>query len=73
MSHSICKLREKEEAGEGATGAGAMDTGNETEDITSNLDPKVVEVYTSVGKYLHTYKSGKIPKAFKIIPSLRYI
>lgn len=31
---------------------------------------QVVEVYTSIGKMLKTYTAGKLPKAFKIIPSL---
>lgn len=35
------------------------------------LPPKVVEVYTKVGVLLSRYKAGKLPKAFKIIPSLR--
>ncbi|KAF9362689.1 snoRNA-binding rRNA-processing protein [Mortierella sp. NVP85] len=35
------------------------------------LSPKVVEVYTKVGLLLSRYKSGKLPKAFKIIPSLQ--
>lgn len=30
------------------------------------MDPKVVTVYRSVGKLLSTYRSGKIPKAFKV-------
>ncbi|CAG8441572.1 3116_t:CDS:2 [Ambispora leptoticha] len=34
------------------------------------IDPKIVEVYTKVGTLLSRYKSGKLPKAFKIIPSL---
>ncbi|KAJ8657449.1 hypothetical protein O0I10_006751 [Lichtheimia ornata] len=34
------------------------------------MNPKVVEVYTKVGQLLSRYKSGKLPKAFKIIPSL---
>jgi len=34
------------------------------------LSPKVVEVYGEIGKWLKTYKSGKMPKAFKVIPSL---
>lgn len=44
------------------------------------LDEKVIKVYTSVGKILHlymlrsllpfSYRAGKLPKAFKIIPSL---
>ena len=35
-----------------------------------DLPPKVVEVYTSVGKVLSRYRSGKLPKAFKIVPRL---
>jgi essential nuclear protein 1 len=34
------------------------------------LPPKVVEVYTEIGKILGRYTSGKLPKAFKVIPSL---
>eukprot|EP00435_Cladocopium_sp_Y103_P049491 s442_g14.t4 len=34
------------------------------------LSPKVVEVYSDIGKFLRFYKSGPIPKAFKVIPSL---
>ncbi|XP_035006892.1 bystin [Hippoglossus stenolepis] len=34
------------------------------------LDPKVVEVYKGVSKVLSRYRSGKLPKAFKIIPAL---
>lgn len=32
--------------------------------------PQVVEVYGAIGKMLKTYTAGKLPKAFKIIPSL---
>jgi len=35
-----------------------------------NLPPKVVEVYTEIGRILSRYTSGKLPKAFKVIPSL---
>ncbi|ORZ21091.1 Bystin-domain-containing protein [Absidia repens] len=47
-------------------------TGDEDEEYTLSpaLNPKVVEVYTKVGQLLSRYKSGKLPKAFKIIPSL---
>ncbi|RUS35552.1 Bystin-domain-containing protein [Jimgerdemannia flammicorona] len=38
--------------------------------IPPGMNPKVVEVYTKVGTLLSRYKSGKLPKAFKIIPSL---
>ncbi|KAK9323410.1 Bystin-domain-containing protein [Lipomyces orientalis] len=33
--------------------------------------PKVVEVYDKVGLLLSRYRSGKLPKAFKIIPALK--
>ena len=52
------KIREKE-AGPGDSGDG------------SQLSPKVVEVYTSVGKMLAHYKSGKLPKALKMLPHLK--
>ncbi|KAJ2687815.1 snoRNA-binding rRNA-processing protein, partial [Coemansia spiralis] len=35
------------------------------------LDPKIVQVYTKIGELLKRYKSGPVPKAFKIIPSIR--
>ncbi|KAH8305371.1 hypothetical protein KR044_012843 [Drosophila immigrans] len=35
------------------------------------LDPKVKEMYEGVRDVLKRYRSGKIPKAFKIIPKLR--
>lgn len=34
------------------------------------LPPKVVQVYTDIGKLLTHYTSGKLPKAFKVVPSL---
>lgn len=30
----------------------------------------MIEVYAEIGKYLSKFKSGKLPKAFKIIPRL---
>ncbi|RUS15724.1 Bystin-domain-containing protein [Endogone sp. FLAS-F59071] len=38
--------------------------------VPPGMNHKVVEVYTKVGTLLSRYKSGKLPKAFKIIPSL---
>mmetsp|Transcript_18230 Transcript_18230/g.41988 ORF Transcript_18230/g.41988 Transcript_18230/m.41988 type:complete len:461 (+) Transcript_18230:124-1506(+) len=40
------------------------------EDELPPLPEKVVEVYTEIGKILSRYTSGKLPKAFKVIPSL---
>jgi essential nuclear protein 1 len=39
---------------------------------TSALDPKVTEVYGNIAKVIKSYRSGKIPKAFKIIPGLEH-
>lgn len=36
-----------------------------------DLDPKVVEVYQGIGQVMSRFTSGKIPKAFKVIPNLR--
>lgn len=41
--------------------------------ISSNTNPlpeKVVEVYQKLGLLLTRYKSGKLPKAFKVLPAL---
>jgi len=54
------KIKEKE--------AGGMMV---SEEHTETLDPKLVTVYNQVGDYLASFTSGKIPKAFKIIPSLK--
>ncbi len=35
------------------------------------MSPKVVEVYKSLGKIMSRYSTGKVPKAFKIIPNLK--
>ncbi|KAJ8258822.1 hypothetical protein COCON_G00178340 [Conger conger] len=34
------------------------------------LDPRIIEVYKGVNKVLSKYRSGKLPKAFKIVPAL---
>jgi len=39
-------------------------------DPAAGLNPKVVELYSKVGVVLSRYKSGPLPKPFKIIPSL---
>ena len=35
------------------------------------LDPRVVEMYEEVGEILAKYRSGKVPKAFKVIAQFR--
>ncbi|RYG65972.1 hypothetical protein EON64_10790 [archaeon] len=60
------KLQEKEAR------AGEADGGRDVEAASASaLPPKVVEVYTSVGQMLQHYKSGKLPKALKMLPHLR--
>ena len=59
----MAKIEEKE-----AQQRGEID--EDPEDGLSDLPPKVVEVYTDIGKILSRYTAGKLPKAFKVIPSL---
>ncbi|KAG0217637.1 snoRNA-binding rRNA-processing protein [Mortierella sp. NVP41] len=47
------------------------DETGENRPMPMGLSPKVIEVYSKVGLLLSRYKSGKLPKAFKIIPSLQ--
>ncbi|KAF7331751.1 hypothetical protein MKEN_00054900 [Mycena kentingensis (nom. inval.)] len=42
----------------------------ERPDPALGLDPKVVEAYEKLGTFLHKYKSGPLPKIFKVIPTL---
>ncbi|ORZ33750.1 Bystin [Catenaria anguillulae PL171] len=44
--------------------------GSSSSDLGTLLNPKIIQVYTKVGKLLSRYKSGKLPKAFKLIPSM---
>jgi len=43
----------------------------DTSDVVRDIDPKVAEMYTEVGKLLTKYRSGKVPKAFKVLPQFR--
>ena len=52
--------KETEKTGDNAEGEGEL----------PQMPAKVVEVYTDIGKILSRYTSGKLPKAFKVIPSL---
>ncbi|GAM89057.1 hypothetical protein ANO11243_070910 [Dothideomycetidae sp. 11243] len=57
----------------------AHEASRETDGVSHEFEPpedavelpgKVVEVYTQVGLILSRYKSGKLPKPFKILPTL---
>ena len=41
-----------------------------TVSVSHQMDEKVVAVFKGVGQVLSKYRSGKLPKAFKVIPSL---
>ena len=48
--------------------AGDFEDGDAEPDIPEDLDPKIVATYKKLGVVMKTYRSGKLPKAFKIIP-----
>lgn len=61
----MAKLRERE------TSESENVAMEEIADTNIDIPAKVVEVYTSVGKMLAHYKSGKLPKALKMLPHLK--
>lgn len=46
------------------------ETGNKPADAVL-LPPKVISAYEKIGQILSTYTHGKLPKLFKVLPSLR--
>lgn len=60
----------QQQAGSGAEGLPPPIRGDGPPDDAVELPGKVVEVYTQVGQLLSRYKSGKLPKPFKILPTL---
>ena len=64
------KIKQKESTG-GDSGDMDHDGDEDGDYYDSALPPKVVEVYSSVGKLLKHYSSGKLPKALKMLPHLR--
>ncbi|KAF2822284.1 rRNA processing protein-like protein Bystin [Ophiobolus disseminans] len=57
------------EAGDGAVKQPEIMGGGAPEDAVE-LPAKVVEVYSKIGLIMSRYKSGKLPKPFKILPSI---
>lgn len=60
----LAKIAEKE-----ATQGGRQEQYNPVEE-DYELPPKVIEVYTKIGLILARYKSGPLPKPFKILPQI---
>lgn len=70
----MSKLHELETTGKTNLSEGMMDADfgyDEQEPEGVLLPPKVIAVYTQVGELLSRYRSGKLPKAFTIIPTLK--
>lgn len=69
------KMKETTKAAADFAQANTSEGGMEFDDMegvggSAPLDPKIVEVYTEIGRYLASYRSGKIPKVFKVVPAL---
>eukprot|EP01012_Entosiphon_sulcatum_P056443 TRINITY_DN80109_c0_g1_i1.p1 TRINITY_DN80109_c0_g1~~TRINITY_DN80109_c0_g1_i1.p1 ORF type:complete len:432 (+),score=115.41 TRINITY_DN80109_c0_g1_i1:29-1297(+) len=63
----MSKIKDKERGGDDEEDVQSV----KSEGGIENLDPQVVQVYRQVGQLLATYKSGRLPKAIKIIPMLK--
>jgi essential nuclear protein 1 len=76
----MAKIKEKEDepmmadgnddGGGGGGGGNAAAPAQQQQQQRNEIPARVCEVYEKVGKILKRYTAGKIPKAFKIIPSL---
>lgn len=60
----MAKIQEKQRSKENASQARPSETG-------VLLPPKVIIAYQKIGQILSTYTHGKLPKLFKVLPSLR--
>ncbi|KPI88736.1 putative bystin [Leptomonas seymouri] len=68
----IEKIKEKEEGARGAAQSSGANAGMGSEENgEEKIDNRVARVYTAIGTVLKRYTSGKIPKAFKILPNVK--
>jgi essential nuclear protein 1 len=58
----MAKIKEKEDSEKGIVPTAEL--------LARKMNPKLVKVYTEVGKFLSRYKSGKLPKVFKLLPNM---
>ncbi|CAJ1031483.1 putative bystin [Leishmania braziliensis MHOM/BR/75/M2904] len=66
------KIREKEQsARSGAAPSPSENASMAEKDGEEKIDSRVARVYTAIGTVLKRYTSGKIPKAFKILPNVK--
>ena len=69
----MAKIEEKEAMAHRRAATSSENNNNDDQDegnTVMQLPPKVIQVYTDIGKLLTHYTSGKLPKAFKVLPSL---
>eukprot|EP00817_Percolomonadidae_sp_ATCC50343_P003914 CAMPEP_0117421390 /NCGR_PEP_ID=MMETSP0758-20121206/2500_1 /TAXON_ID=63605 /ORGANISM="Percolomonas cosmopolitus, Strain AE-1 (ATCC 50343)" /LENGTH=409 /DNA_ID=CAMNT_0005203503 /DNA_START=14 /DNA_END=1240 /DNA_ORIENTATION=- len=59
------QIREKEKA------KGERMLSNNEADLTKKLDARIVKMYKSIGYQLQKYRSGKFPKAMRMMPMLQ--
>lgn len=64
------EAREAEEAREEASGAGGA-AAAQTRRERREAERRVRALYTGVGEFLHRYTTGKLLKAFKVLPTLK--
>ncbi|KAK7200648.1 bystin [Novymonas esmeraldas] len=66
------KIREKEEGTVARAAPSPSDAGSVAgAGADDKIDNRVARVYTAIGSVLKRYTSGKIPKAFKILPNVK--
>ena len=53
---------------EQAASGGKEDRTRGTNFGIEEMDPKVIATYKKLGVVMKTYRSGRLPKAFKVIP-----
>ena len=63
------RIAEKEASDQRKTNLGIA-SNNDAPYLPSEIPPKVIEVFTRCGQLLSRYKSGPLPKPFKILPTL---
>eukprot|EP00921_Rhytidocystis_pertsovi_P012775 GHVQ01020755.1.p1 GENE.GHVQ01020755.1~~GHVQ01020755.1.p1 ORF type:complete len:511 (+),score=82.28 GHVQ01020755.1:75-1607(+) len=65
------KLKEFEETKQRSNEQNGMQVDRSSTTAVGGMSEKVVSVYRSIGEYLKRYRSGKLPKAFKVLPMVR--
>lgn len=70
LADKIMEKIRQQENGNAISGISQGEAEDEEEEGVM-LPQKVIQVYTQVGDLLSRYRSGKLPRAFKIIPSLQ--